>query len=497
MESFYINKRNYYNVATVRDNHPELFALKKKKATKNELMESLNCDENDFFIGIKSGDKYVESDSTKSICFVRTKVIDQKLEDFKANDNKDVVRKCPKKIKLKENECFVDSDGNNSEILTVGERNRDRCFFYFEDVVSFFDLCEKKKEIKDVMIHKNSSYKCKIHYAYFMYLGKREFFITFYGLLKMLFYYKSKDANSFCSWRSDILFTTKFGSKKEKLNMFINKMGVSVDALKQFLALSGPMPAAISGTYMFAIGTVKELRESLNIPDTYPDNDIVYKFGKTANLGRRAGEHDEDFSKLKGGKVALALFEIVDLDHLSKAETSLKNFFMAKKLHYPCTDSNGNNRTELVILNKKEKWAEVKAEFSRIGTNFANTTKGTELRNSFVVTQLNSALHQIQLLEAAILLAEEKHKRELSEKDYAHDKELAEEQRKSVEQKHAHDKELAEERHKSMELIHKCELMEERHKSAEERHKLTEERHKYEILSMKCDASKIKTKKKD
>jgi hypothetical protein len=198
------------------------------------------------------------------------------------------------------------------------------------------------------------------------------------------------------------------------------------------------------------LGKVKDLRKTFNIPDSYADDSIIYKYGYTSDLAGRANDHKNDFQKFDNINVNLSLFEIVDPSSLSKIEIDLENYFKSKNSHFSCTDSLGNNRTELVIFNKS-KFNDVKKEYSRLGSLYANTVKAKELLTSEITVQLNKALAEIRILEREI---------EHLEINYSTNLKLIEEEYKN--------------------------------KLKDEQQKTKDEQHKYEILLLKFEMFKLK-----
>ena len=56
---------------------------------------------------------------------------------------------------------------------------------------------------------------------------------------------------------------------------------------------------AIPCVYLFEVGRVGEMRTHFNLDDFKNDNEKVYKYGRTEDMARRAGEHQKTYGKLK------------------------------------------------------------------------------------------------------------------------------------------------------------------------------------------------------
>jgi hypothetical protein len=71
-------------------------------------------------------------------------------------------------------------------------------------------------------------------------------------------------------------------------------LGVSAKIIKSvYNTISDQIPCV----YLFTLGYVKDLRESMQLGDVY-DDDIVAKYGFTKDLTRRIGEHIKKYGKI-------------------------------------------------------------------------------------------------------------------------------------------------------------------------------------------------------
>ena len=108
------------------------------------------------------------------------------------------VEKAPDIIQLTNDEKFQDNNGNILEIETRGEREYDKIYFRVKDVSKVFDI----EYLNDVILDKNGNYLLNIDYKYFIceriknnkYKTVKELFVTYRGLLKILF--NTKDSRT-------------------------------------------------------------------------------------------------------------------------------------------------------------------------------------------------------------------------------------------------------------------------------------------------------------
>ena len=129
----------------------------------------------------------------------------------------------PDIILLENSEKFKDTNGTIIEIETRGERNVNNSYFKVKDVMIGFEM----NKLSDTIIHKDSYFKENEHYKYFnckkhsndqKITIKKELFLTYEGILRVLFASHSAKAKTFIKWVTETLFTVHLGEKKKKKN---------------------------------------------------------------------------------------------------------------------------------------------------------------------------------------------------------------------------------------------------------------------------------------
>ncbi|AUV58863.1 hypothetical protein [Bandra megavirus] len=130
----------------------------------------------------------------------------------------------PDIIDLKEKEKFHDDDGNIVNIETRGEREHDKCYFLVKDVAIGFGI----KSLMTSLINNNTTYDINRDYKYFncecinnvqKKTVKKQLFLTYYGVLRVLFVSRSGNVNNFMTWAIKTLFTIQMGTKIQKNNL--------------------------------------------------------------------------------------------------------------------------------------------------------------------------------------------------------------------------------------------------------------------------------------
>ncbi len=195
---------------------------------------------------------------------------------------------------------------------------------------------------------------------------KKELFLTYIGLLRVLFVSRSGNADKFIGWATKTLFTVQMGNVKEKRDLISDMMGVSPEAVKAVFSKSASTLPCI---YLFVIGKIKNLRKHFEISDEYNDNDCVYRFGTTKELSRRTDEHNKSFGKIKGAELKLSIFNFIDVQYIFQAETELKSFMEGLEVMFEC-----KGHKELVII-PKNKMKCVQKQFNYIGNNYIGHIK--------------------------------------------------------------------------------------------------------------------------
>jgi len=137
------------------------------------------------------------------------------------------------------------------------------------------------------MLNKKSGHEINIHYKYFYFdkLGNskdkkiKKLFLTYTGLMKVLFGSNRKTGDKFVQWATETLFVAQMGNIEQRTKLVSNLLGVSTQSVKEvFSRTTNTMPC----TYLYSIGQVKTLRKKLKISTDY--NELLKKDLEIANL---------------------------------------------------------------------------------------------------------------------------------------------------------------------------------------------------------------------
>ena len=325
---------------------------------------------------------------------VVSEVMSEAMEETEAS-----VKNAPPILHLSDDEKFHDVDGRVIDIETRGERDRKNIYFKVKDVSIGFEM----PRLNDTLTRERG-FEREIHFTTF----KREIrsvidgskpckttlYLTYKGLLRVLFASRNKHVDKFQDWAEEKLFTIQLGSKEQKVKLGTDLCNIS---LKTYKAIFESHTSNFPSIYLLSLGKVRDVRATFGISDPIPDDSVVYKYGFTRDFARRIGEHQQAYSKLPGVTVDVKWFQNIDIKYLSEAENEVEEECSAygTRLHVP-------EYKELIVLNDKQ-FEHMQKSYRRIGKEYAGAT--AELNETIAV--LRSEIKDMQM----------RHKHALLEKD--------------------------------------------------------------------------------
>lgn len=448
----------FYSADELKTSFPNFFIGTSK--TVRLIVNKKNIPITDYIYAnkIKNNEWNISDASSKKAKLLLTKtwveqhiIKDKKLEAEEAEkqSEKEEVEEykiAPNKIELEDNEKFRDVNGKVIEIEALGERHHDKIYFCVHDISVGFDM----PNLNQIITHKEKGYEKEKHYELFirneLTIGQpvpnipnkndkntRKLYLTYGGLMHVLYASRNKNAEYFQKWANKQLFTIQMGTEQQKERLGTNLLQINRES---FQAVFKKHANKFPSIYLLALGTVGELRETFNIAVEIDDKLIVYKYGFTDDLQRRIKEHQDDYGKLPNVNISVAVFHIIDTKYTSNAEDDLRQFFknMNKTLEI-------EGRKELVFLNSKE-LETVKKEFRHIGNDYAGNTQELqkqiqdlniklekqelklekqELQHKLEIQELQHKLkdmqniHEIELLKKEMIIQQQKSKLEYNE----------------------------------------------------------------------------------
>ena len=307
--------------------------------------------------------------------------IEDNIEDDDIdNDNEEInvieILEAPGILTLDDHEKFRDYDGKIIEIETRGEKHQDKIYFKVKDVSIGFDLPNLNK----VLLNTDRGYERNIDYITFNRIstnGQRDnkkpsLYLTYNGLLRVLYVSRNKNTKQFRKWAEEKLFTIQFGSKENKEELASELINVNVRTIRDVFKSSVNSFPCI---YLFELGKVSQLRDTFNISNNIDDNMTIYKYGMTENMKDRILSHINDYGKIKNVNMNLKLFSYIDVKYKVNAEQDLRLFFNSINIKLELDGTGeGGNRNELIVINEKM-YKMVEKHFKTVSNEYMGATK--------------------------------------------------------------------------------------------------------------------------
>ena len=419
--------KDYININNIEYVHVDNILSKalvysKGVRTGKELIKKHKIDKNNYIFGrLNKDNQWIQTEGKSlkydkvlfTLSFVNT-INEMKEEDISI---------APPIIKLKDDEKFFDDEGNILEIEVRGSKEVNDIYFKVKDVAYGFEIFN----LSETLLDKRNEYNNK-HYKYFNCkkpvnnrnktnkdIIKKTLFLTYEGILRVLFVSRNKKTSNFISWATNTLFTIQMGSKEDKQKLFDKVLGNNIESSRNAIKCN---TNKLSCIYLLTLGYVKDIKQNMNISDKYSDTDIVCKYGFTDDLERRLKEHQINFNKIKNIDIKLKYYTYIDHNELSKAENRLKNMFklMDNFIEY-------QDYKEIVVISQdnfnivKDKFDDCKYLF--IGDKYEilkvidNLKHQLDIKDRDVKMEVMQYKHQIELLQKDIEIISNKVKNKL------------------------------------------------------------------------------------
>jgi protein involved in ribonucleotide reduction len=252
MNIIIINQNSYYLSTELFEHNKNLFngckgrdVIKKKKLNPNDYIYAHLT---------KSGWKISNEDYKVAKVLITKNWYDQKINiqinnEFVHNTptngfaNNDY-QMAPPILDIEDYEKFKDTDGHIINIIIRGERNYKKCYFRVKDVSKGFNMPNLQKTIID----ERKSYELDKHYKKFIIISgangandanENEIYLTYKGMIKVLFCSRSGNAESFQDWATETLFTVQMGTEDSKHELVKSMFGgASIGAIKEAFKVS-------------------------------------------------------------------------------------------------------------------------------------------------------------------------------------------------------------------------------------------------------------------
>jgi hypothetical protein len=318
----------------------------------------------------------------------------------------------PPILELTDKECFKDKDGYILPVEVRGERNENKVYFKAKDIGRIFEM----ENLCRTIYNKHNGYQQSEDYVIFsnctrLTTGtpsenktKPSIFLTYNGLLKVVFLSRSGIAKEFRSWATKVVYTAHIGTTEQREHIAKQiKGGADPESVKNVLRCSVTSTPCI---YLFCLGGVKDLRENEIFREVlssknFKNSEKVYKYGRSIDLCRRTGEHRRSWAPLE---IKLSKYVYIDHRYTSKVELDLKNY-LSEELECQFLKVNGPDgqaTNEIVVLSNQQlkllsdKYVDLSKEYGGCLTDITKTNIELERRLETLTLSHDSEMEKLQ-----------------------------------------------------------------------------------------------------
>jgi hypothetical protein len=412
MQSFRIsaNSKLFYNIKDMFEHKPTFFygcTVKKRGIIQRKNIPPTEYVYANFFAKTKEWNLSDESCKKAQLLITKDWVDAHFVEPVKT-DETDMCEDAPPMLTLDDSEKFKDEHGQPLDIEVRGERHPQKIFFKVQDVMVAFNLPRLNTVLSsntENNYERGYHYKCFIrvqHTNSVLYTNKSDdpnknmdktLFLTYKGMLKVLFSSRGGNAEKFQDWAQDKLFTVQMGTTDQKEILGTEILNIKLD---NYRAVFTKYSQSFSCIYLLSLGKVSALRQTFGIHSDVDGSLMVYKFGFTSDLKRRLAEHQRDYGLLPNVALDLEIFNYIDLKYTSEAEGDIRDIFdsFSKSIHV-------DGRNELVALTPKE-FDRVKKEYTRTGREFAGASQVLQEEINKLMIEITALKHKNIMLETNV-----------------------------------------------------------------------------------------------
>ncbi|KAJ3146170.1 hypothetical protein HDU86_000515 [Geranomyces michiganensis] len=154
----------------------------------------------------------------------------------------------------------------------------------------------------------------------------RTLYVSFAGVVRLLYRSNKVPARRFTDWATDKLFVLKAGDDHSRAGLASNILGVPVETA---LSIPQKCPLPCAQFYFLTLGRMEKLRKTMGIKTkNAPNNHIVVKIGATGRgAAVRISEHVGGFGNIKNVEIRFVKAIWTDPHLLSTCEAEVKQYF--------------------------------------------------------------------------------------------------------------------------------------------------------------------------
>jgi hypothetical protein len=374
------------------------------------IIEKKKLKEDDYFFAYQKNNKWIKSTANypRAKLYLKESYVVHQVPKFMDKVKQELYKyeEAPDILELEDEEKFKNKDGKFIEIEVRGERKHNNSYFKVKDISIGFDM----PNLNTVLTNKENTYEKNIDYKTFIINKSRNnesdkskihLFMTYEGIIKLLYISRNSNAKYFRDWATEKLFTIQMGTEEKKDELAGELIGVQSETIKNVFRRNTSKTPCV---YLYLIGKANDLLEG-----TYNSDDLLCKFGCTNDLPRRSSEHQKIFKKDLSVDIELLYFSIIEAQYIFEAEKNISQYFKGNLIEY-------NNMKELIIINKKD-LPQIKQHYRMIQNSYIGRYE--EMNNKIIILEkeIIELNNKIVLKDKDIEILQEKHKNELQSKD--------------------------------------------------------------------------------
>lgn len=330
----------------------------------------------------------------------------------------------PPLVELEDHEKFRDQDGNVYEVEVRGEKTEDGIWFKCKDLEKTFQIDIRHNINRWLQPNEFSLFAL---HPQFEDEGRVKTYLSYDGMLNVVFLNRNPFTKQFRQWATRILFTAQFGTQDQRVDVAANILGVNAKLVKDVL---GTCITNMPCVYLFEVGKVSDMAKVYPQIRKLTNGDMrgsIYKYGRTNNLYKRTGKHIETYGSMANTRLKLRFFSPVDVTDCVKAEGMIRGQF---EPHHIALNVEDHNFTELVIINQNEIgrvktfYRDIYERFSSEVNKLLRQVKDAELVNQGLADQVKTLNKQVEDLKEQREQTRLDHERRYQEQQATHHEEL-------------------------------------------------------------------------
>jgi hypothetical protein len=279
-------------------------------------------------------------ENKKAKILISEEWVHNNLPKFTGNKEVYKYKPLPPLLELNDHEKFRDQAGNVHEVEVRGDRSKTGIRFSCKDIARVFEMHSIESNINKTLDNSDYEVFCSDKNT----RGNRTvMFVSFKGLLKIIFASRSMVAEQFQDWATALIYTAYLGTTEQRIEMASEMIGVNAQMVKDVLTTCvTSMPCV----YLFNVGKITNLRKQHEELKPFKKG-FLFKWGRTNDLKRRTGEHIRTYGDLHSSALQLKYFSPVDNMHEVDAENEIRKYFEKNAVQF-------RNHQELIILDKSQ-----------------------------------------------------------------------------------------------------------------------------------------------